>query len=76
MVLVELVPWERGQDGRFLSRRDACAPRENQARMSVQVHSLSHRSLSQNPYVERLRGRVIAVPAVGRLYQYYEQVTA
>jgi hypothetical protein len=36
-VLLALVPWERGHPGRFLSRRDACAPRENQARISVQV---------------------------------------
>lgn len=27
MVLLELVPWECGHPGHFLSRRDACAPR-------------------------------------------------
>jgi hypothetical protein len=37
LVLLELIPWKRGHPGCFLSRRDACAPRENHARMSVQV---------------------------------------
>jgi mRNA-degrading endonuclease RelE of RelBE toxin-antitoxin system len=36
-VLLELIPWERGHPGRFRSRRDACAPRKNHARISVQI---------------------------------------
>jgi hypothetical protein len=40
MVLLELVAWERGHPGRFLSRRDAGAPRENHARIAIQVHSI------------------------------------
>src|SRR5712692_7091043 len=40
MVVLELISWERGHLGRFRSRRDACAPRENHTRISVQVLSV------------------------------------
>src|SRR5206468_955882 len=36
-MLLSLVSWERGHPGRFRSRRDACAPRKNHTRISVQI---------------------------------------
>jgi hypothetical protein len=60
MVLLALVPWERGHPGRFLSRRDAGAPRENQARMSAQVLRYVHSEVGLAPDMRHGRTTYVA----------------
>jgi hypothetical protein len=53
IVLLSLVSWERGHLGRFRSRRDACTPRKNHARTSVQILS-NHLAHSQYSFGKAL----------------------